>query len=120
MYYTTLRDDVGKRFGKRLETATDFVRLSQDIADKRAGYLSVSTLKRFWGYINDSYSSRRSSTLDILARYVGKKNFVEYVDWLKKGDSITSDFNTALSLDVSTLSMDKGLRFAGSLTVCFP
>lgn len=67
IYYKPLRDDVSRKYGKRLTTATDFINLSQAIQNSKAGYVSPSTLKRFWGYVSDSYSGRRQTTLDVLA-----------------------------------------------------
>lgn len=112
MYYSALRSDVGRRYGHRLQTSTDFVHLSEDIAASKAGYISSSTLKRFWGYVNDNYSSKRQSTLDTLARYVGHDSYGAYIDSLTASTTSTSDFNSALSLDVSTLTPGRQLTIS--------
>ena len=103
IYYTPLRDDVSRRFGKRLTTATDFINLSQAIQDSKAGYVSPSTLKRFWGYVSDSYSGRRQTTLDVLAVYLGYDSYSHYCSSIEKGEEEISGYNTSMSLDVGTL-----------------
>lgn len=109
-FLSSLRNDVNRQFGKRLETATDYIRLSEAIAESKAGYISPSTLKRFWGYVRDGYSTRRTTTLDILARYIGYGGFNIYCNSIKHLDSAISDYNSALSLDVQTLRPGSRLR----------
>lgn len=99
----SLRRDVGRRFGKRLETTTDFTRLSTEIVISKAGYISASTLKRYWGYVKHPYVSKRISTLDILARYIGYGNFNHYAASIDNLEATDSDYNSSLSLDVQTL-----------------
>lgn len=99
-----LRNDVERKYGKRIATSTDFARLSKEIAEEKVGYVSQSTLKRIWGYVNDTYSAHRTSTLDNLARYIGFSNFDGYVKTLRDGKANVSGFNSETSLDVSTLS----------------
>lgn len=48
--------------------------LSQQIFFKTEEMVSPSTLKRLWGYI-DSASSPRSYTLDVLARFLGYRDY---------------------------------------------
>lgn len=99
----SLRHDVGRRFGKRLETTTDFEHLSHEIAISKAGYISTSTLKRYWGYVKHHYLSKRITTLDILARYVGYSDFNHYTTSIDNHESTDSDYNSSLSLDAQTL-----------------
>lgn len=105
-----LRNDVSRRYGKRIETATDFSKLSETILDSKAGYISPSTLKRFWGYVRDNYTNKRQSTLDTLARYIGYDNFRHYAATIERNDSSDSDYNTALSLDVQTIAPGSRIR----------
>lgn len=102
-FLTSLRNNVNRRFGQRLETSTDYVRLSEAITESKAGYISPSTLKRFWGYVHDNYSSKRTTTLDTLARYIGYNGFAHYCQSIELSDNILSDYNSSLSLDVQTL-----------------
>lgn len=108
----SLLDDVARRFGRRLETTTDFVRLAEAVAASKAGYVSPSTLKRYWGYVRDSYSTKRISTLDILARYIGFASFSHYASTIEQSENSDSDFNSSLSLDVQTLSPETEIEIS--------
>lgn len=108
----SLLDDVARRFGRRLETTTDFVRLAEAVAASKAGYVSPSTLKRYWGYVRDSYSTKRLSTLDILARYIGFASFSHYASTIEQSENSDSDFNSSLSLDVQTLSPETEIEIS--------
>ena len=69
-----LKNAVVAAFGQTLDSPTDYERLSADIEKKTGELISVSTLKRLFGYIKPG-TVPRSSTLSVLARYVG------YVGW---------------------------------------
>ena len=60
--------------GRKMKTPKDFDFLADQIFDKLHETVSSTTLKRMWGYLQES-SSPRESTLDILAQ------FVDYKDW---------------------------------------
>lgn len=95
------------KFGGMPETPRDFVQLSEAIRDFAGAVCSSSTLRRIWGY--DSYDGNtRRSTLDVLSKYIGYKDFrqfckafrseaqgsgfigdgVIYADTLKEGDRL--------------------------------
>ncbi len=62
--------------GCKIRTPKDFDFLSQCIYNRTGNLVSSTTLKRFWGYIEEGTKREtRLSTLDILARFVG------YCDW---------------------------------------
>lgn len=63
--------------GKKYQTPTDFEQLASDIFLKTKNHISISTLKRLWGYI-ERRNKVRKSTLDILANYVGYIDFNQY------------------------------------------
>ena len=69
-----LLDEVARSFGGRISTATDFDALSQSIEASTGSLISVSTLKRLWGYITPQ-SQVRMSTLNLLARYTGRDSY---------------------------------------------
>ncbi len=75
--YAQLRDLVEKTLGVPLRTPRDFELLSKQIFHRTRQSLSVSTLKRFWGYIDKGRDEThvRISTLDILSEYVGFQNW---------------------------------------------
>lgn len=66
--------------GISLKTPKDFELLQQQILLKTGQQLSLSTLKRFWGYVdkeNVDYKVR-VTTLDILAQFAGFQNWVSF------------------------------------------
>lgn len=69
-----LLDVVAHTYGGRISTATDFDALSQSIEATTGSIISVSTLKRLWGYITPQ-SQVRMSTLDILSKYTGRDSY---------------------------------------------
>lgn len=75
---TMLRQLVEESADHRIETSNDFIFLSGEIRGRLNENLSVSTLKRLWGYV-DGYASVRSSTLNILARFVGFPDWETFV-----------------------------------------
>lgn len=72
-----LREAVADRFARRLTTSKDFELLSEDIQASISDTLGASTLKRVWEYI-EPHRQARVSTLDIMARYAGFKDFVDF------------------------------------------
>ncbi len=69
-----LIQEVSRQYGGRLETTTDFDALSDSIESRSGERISPSTLKRIWGYVRLNPRQRRS-TLDILSRYAGRKDY---------------------------------------------
>lgn len=60
--------------GQKINTSNDFDYLSKDIEHRTGKSIGVSTLKRIWGYVNDSHTPRLS-TLNVLAQYAGFKDW---------------------------------------------
>ena len=69
-----LLSEVSRSYGGRIETSTDFDALESAIDEKLSERVSAATLKRIWGYVN-LQPRQRISTLNILARYAGRKDF---------------------------------------------
>lgn len=67
--------EVERTLGRRIESPQDFVWLSEEVAKSGKGTLSVNTLKRLWGYLDDGHATRRS-TLDVLAQFIGYRDYV--------------------------------------------
>lgn len=65
---------VEEKVGREMKTPKDFEYLSAQIFEETRRTISVSTLKRIWGYI-DSYRSVRETTLDLLAQFAGYDNY---------------------------------------------
>ena len=85
---------VEKKYTKSLRTTTDFDGLSFTLKYHYGETVSTSTLKRLWGYVNDSHQPR-ICTLDALSRYVGHVGYEEFCSWLKSSPVYNSSFFTA-------------------------
>lgn len=75
-----LRRMVEKTLGMDVKTPSDFEQLISQIGQKTGQRLSLSTVKRFWGYVdkeNEGYRVR-VSTLDILAQFAGYMNWATF------------------------------------------
>lgn len=70
-----LLSEVSRFYGGEISSASDFDKLSEAIETAVGEPLSVSTLKRLWGYVNQRHKPRYS-TLNILSQYVGRKDFM--------------------------------------------
>ncbi len=66
----TLRKDIEQHIGQSLHTPSDFQLLLQQIWEQLHVVLSLSTIKRLWGYI-DSNNRPRLSTLKMLSQFLG-------------------------------------------------
>jgi len=89
-----LLTEVEKRYGRRLATSSDFEALSVVIEHEIGDNLSASTLKRLWGYVTLN-PTPRLSTLDILSRFLGLKDFRSFCGHLKESGECDSVFFTA-------------------------
>lgn len=76
-YISRLRSDIEAEVGRKIRTPKDFDFLSACIADRLHQTISISTLKRVWNYVA-SDATPRLSTLDILAQFVGSKDWEDY------------------------------------------
>ena len=92
-----LKSQLEQDFGKTLCTTTDFEVFSMHIQKKTKANVSPSTLKRMWGYVNDSHKPRMD-TLDRLAMCLGHKNYASFVRWLKTSTRYNSSFFAAEQL----------------------
>lgn len=71
-----LRHEIEQTLGYSLQTPKDFDRLCMDLFEQQHVSISVSTLKRYWGYVQSGENYRPNRyTLRILSRYAG------YADW---------------------------------------
>lgn len=64
---------------RKMKTPKDFKILSDIILSRSHLYVSPTTLKRMWGYLNET-TSIRTSTLDILSKFLG---YTEWTDFCK-------------------------------------
>lgn len=76
--YDDIRRMVEDMTGRKMQTPKDFDFLARMIFERTSVLLSVSTLKRFWGYVakdDETRGEMRRDSLNTLAVYVG------YADW---------------------------------------
>lgn len=91
------RKDIEGTFGAELRYSSDFDALSLDISNKTGEPVSVNTLKRLFGAINGEVEPRRS-TLDIIARYLGHKDWGSYTMITnEQGDSLFGSSSNAIT-----------------------
>ena len=104
-----LKSLVEKKFKRILSTTTDFEEFSIELKRKVSKEISSSTLKRIWGYVNDSHKTRKF-TLDILANYIGHENFDSFVSWLKTSTRYNSSFFNACQVLSSELNIGQQIE----------
>lgn len=84
-----LRREVAAKYGVDVRTSKEFECLSAAIEKQTGQLVSVSTLKRFWGYMSLKPAPRQT-TLDILTRYIGRPSFRDLCRELQRGSSFLS------------------------------
>lgn len=98
-----LLKEVERHYGRRLATSTDFEALSVLIEREINEMISASTLKRMWGYVT-KHPVPRITTLDILSRYIGFKDFKTFCNTLRTQPEYESSFFSAKEIDVTNLT----------------
>ena len=73
-----LKYDIEKSCHHPLKTSKHFEILEYQMKERIGDYLSTTTLKRIWGYV-DSYQGIRQDSLDFLARFLGYPDWTSYV-----------------------------------------
>jgi len=84
--YDNLRKLVEKTAGRRMKTPRDFEMLAEQIWNRTHENVSATTLKRFFGYLDEAVAPRKI-TLDLLARYVGCCDFDTFSEMTGTGQS---------------------------------
>lgn len=93
--------------GRVMSTSQDFVWMSEQIMLRTHKTLGVNTLKRFWGYLDASGAATRASTYDVLAQYIGFRDYHAFRQSL--ADNATQS-NKVLSRNVNARTLASGLR----------
>lgn len=99
---------VESRFGS-LNRPADFNQLSDDIESITSEFLSTSTLKRLWGYVN-YVSNPRVYTLDVLSRYLGYSSFSNFCHEIHNTSEFVSGFLTEECIASDNLKVGEKLR----------
>lgn len=105
-----LRKFVEESLECEITTATDFIYLSGVIKGRLKKTLSVSTLKRIWGYI-DGYQNVRESTLDTLSAFVGYTDYRTFVkDYCESEKVYSSQRLLSKPLYAKEIPLDKEIE----------
>lgn len=94
---------VEEKYGRGLNTTTDFEMFSVHLKKRYDKIVSSSTLKRIYGYVSDEHRPR-IATLDVLAQYAGFNTYKDFVFHLKSSTKYNSSFFMADQLSSAELS----------------
>ena len=100
---SALKAAVEKKYGRGVHTSTDFESLSVNIEQSINEFVSASTLKRIWGYVNNR-PAPRIATLDILSRYAGARSFEIFRNNLLSNPATESAFFTSRQVETGSLT----------------
>lgn len=97
-----LKQLVARTYGAPIETSTDFERLAATIEEALGQPVSVSTLKRIWGYVSLA-PKPRMSTLDILCQYTGRRDYRHLcIEMQQSSDFFTTEKVVTSELETGT------------------
>ena len=94
--------EVERHYGRKLLSSADFEALSVVIEHECGEILSSSTLKRLWGYVSLK-PIPRISTLNVLSRFIGMKDFEAFRQSIKNNASYVSRYFSAKTVCASDL-----------------
>ncbi len=96
---------VAQKYGRSLQTTTDFEEFSVRLKKWQGKTVSASTLKRMWGYVSDSHKPR-VFTLDVLSQFLGHENYTAFLKWLKTSTKYNSSFFDAKQVVSNELAVN--------------
>lgn len=105
-----LLGQVEEKVGRKMKTPRDFDFLAEQIFETMHKSISVSTLKRVWGYV-PANGITRESTLDLLAQFAGFASFSQFCQQTTK----TPAPEESLPIDGGALGRLKRLPLWGRL-----
>lgn len=98
-----LKKKIEESVGRVMHTPADFDFLSGAIWERIREYISPTTLKRTWGYL-DGVKQIRHSTLEILSRFAGFKSWDNYLAERKISSEQNSNIVTKGVVNASELA----------------
>ncbi|MCQ2292500.1 MAG: hypothetical protein MJZ54_00495 [Bacteroidaceae bacterium] len=104
-----LRKQIEAVAGRTMQTARDFDILAESIFEKTRQSVSVSTLKRLYGYVSSDGGQRRA-TLDILSQYVGYQSWAAFCHRTASAGGLESTPLLSESLSADEICVDDRLR----------
>lgn len=107
-----LRHAVEERFGRPVESRSDFAHLAADIESTLSEHISENTLRRLWSRI-PGYDTVFNRTLDVLCRYVGYNHWTHFITLLANSDRRESNVLVGVqSISVDDLKPGDRLRIS--------
>ena len=103
-----LKQEVERTVGRPLKEARDFEELSHLLLTHTRERLSPTTLKRLWGYLKNEEVKTRPHTLDVLARFVGYRDYEDFCTQVGRLNEVQSGVKTEER--VATENMRRGQR----------
>ena len=100
-----LRKEIEQRIGHSLQSPNDFQTLVRQIWASNHSMLSISTIKRLWGYV-DSTANPRISTLNTLSQFLGYADWNAYLSSLEQRTENESDLFKGDGIRTSELSIN--------------
>lgn len=73
-----LREMIERMVGRKMVVPRDFAWLSEKVLERTQQRVSASTLRRFWGYVNEGVTAS-IFTKNVLAIFLGYADFEEFV-----------------------------------------
>jgi len=100
LWIDILKKETESKADRRMRTPMDFDFLSLKIKETIGDTVSPSTIKRLWGYVSSSHIPNES-TLSVFARFIGYKEWKEFVDFQK--GNVSSSFLECEQIQVGQL-----------------
>jgi len=103
MLSAIIKKEIENKFGKEIRYPADCDALSAHISDQTGQSISITTLKRMFGFVAGTHEPRLY-TLDVLAQYLGYPNWDVYYEKFIHIEN--SEFFTAEQLEIDGLKPD--------------
>ena len=97
--------DIEQHVGQKLQSPADFQLLIHQIWEKQHAVLSLSTIKRLWGYVA-SNGTPRISTLNTMAQFLGFADWNAYLVVLEQRGGIESALCTGEGIQTADLQAE--------------
>lgn len=91
-YIDALKRDVEERIGGRPYGHGDFTKLANEVFEVTKEMISATTLKRLWGYLRQESPTPQTRTLNVLAIYIGFKDWQDYCVCQESKNDYSSEF----------------------------
>lgn len=100
-----IRKVIENTIERKIKAPSDFIFLSESILERVKEYISPTTLKRTWGYIEGA-ETIRNSTLVILAKYAGYSGWDNFIKELNEKSEIESGLLSDNVIDARNLNIN--------------